>query len=1065
MKKRFLPISLFLTIIVLVQTSFVVNANGDSGKYNPRGTSQATVESFMKSIRANQETGLIDPAWLVDNSSMSQSREESLNWTSLGPDNYGSLTRAIVYDKNDASCQTIYIGTMGGGILKSTNGGITWKSISDNMMVSSMVQTQKGDLYVGTGEGRSAQNQNGLNDLNYSTGFQGEGIYKSTDGNVFEKMNGTSEWTFVNDLAVYNNTVYAATSEGLFVTTDGENWNLVMEGVAYNVEVNTTGIVLALVDNNIYTYNPENQETSIITNNETNMLPANTSYKVIAASPSNPDYIYVAYIDKNKSDTTTYQTGRIYYTDNFTSETSEWKIAYEITNLYNLFGSNGLLDHALIVYPNNPKKILVGGADLWALEDNTNSGIYRVEKISSGNGFQISNSGGTYMYNYSYVHTGIQNIAFNPNNVNEFFIGSEGGIFQGKYNSNSGYTFEGKNRYFADSENHTSVARMFNVAHSGNTTVIGGSLDHGTIKVIGDPTLNDVCTGNAIFPNDQTNTDASATYGSFNYTMSGGPCAISTINPNAMFITVTGSHSIGTSIYRTQTAGNDYDKENFSYSATENAPYLYAQGTFRTPLALYENYNDNKAIDTVMFYNTDTITYKAGETLVAYSLNADYPFEFILTKDLAPGDSIEVQDVISSTFITSAKEKNTSKNINIYLTRDALKFSEQVEWWKIATLTSSPNVITISNNGDIAYVGTLDGKLYKYEGLTDATTMLATEGQEGTEDKWEYVFDSIPDTSVEWDTTFFYNKIIVDSIIGGDTIHTEIIVDTTFVLDTVWMETDVKLDSTFIPGEAPIASLITSSEIDATAFNGQAITSISIDPQNNNNVLVTLGNYGNNDYVFYSEDGGNTFKSIQGNLQKMPVYSSIIDKSGNGIIIGTEKGIYTTTDGSSWTFNGLYNIPVMDLKQQIVENHGDLYKYLEDEIGDTITTIYPGVFNEGVIYAATYGKGLYKCEDYMIIDNSDLDVEENISAKTLGLNIYPNPMTDNAYIKFDLDNTSDVTYQIYDLTGRMVSNVSLGKYSQGSHNVNFNVSNLNAGTYIIKVQAGETSKTSKILVY
>ena len=466
-----------------------------------------------------------------------------------------------------------------------------------------------------------------------------------------------------------------------------------------------------------------------------------------------------------------------------------------------------------------------------------------------------------------------------------------------------------------------------------------------------------------------------------------------------------------------------------------------------------------------MFYNTDTITYNVGDTLVAYSLNADYPFEFILTKDLVPGDSIEVQDVISSTFITSAKEKNTSKNINLYITRDALKFNEKVDWWKIATLTSSPNVITISNNGDVAYVGTLDGKLYKYEGLTDATTMLAAEGQEGTEDTYEYTFDSIPDTSVEWNSSYIYDKIIVDSIIGGDTVHTEVIIDSTLVVDTVWMQTDIKLDSTLIPGTDPIASLISSSEIDATAFNGQAITSISIDPQNNNNVLVTLGNYGNNDYVFYSEDGGNTFKSIQGNLQKMPVYSSVIDKSGNGIIIGTEKGIYTTTDGSSWTLNGLNNIPVMDLKQQIVENHSDLYKYLEDEVGDTITTIYPGVFNEGIIYAATYGRGLYKCENYVVLDNSDLDVEENISAKTLGLNIYPNPMTDNAYIKFDLDNTSDVTYQIYDLSGRMVSNVSLGKYSQGSHNVNFNVSNLNAGTYIIKVQAGETSKTSKILVY
>ena len=103
MKKRFLPISLLLTIIILAQTSFVVNANGDSGKYNPRTAMQPTAQSFMKSIRANQETGLIDPAWLLEAAKGSQSRDGELNWTSLGPDNYGSLTRGVIYDNQDAT--------------------------------------------------------------------------------------------------------------------------------------------------------------------------------------------------------------------------------------------------------------------------------------------------------------------------------------------------------------------------------------------------------------------------------------------------------------------------------------------------------------------------------------------------------------------------------------------------------------------------------------------------------------------------------------------------------------------------------------------------------------------------------------------------------------------------------------------------------------------------------------------------------------------------------------------------------------------------------------------------
>ena len=1069
MKKRFLPISLLLTIIVLAQTSFVANAHGDNGKYTPRSTMQATVQSFMKSIRANQETGLIDPASLVDNSSMLQSRGEGLNWTSLGPDNYGSLTRAIIYDKKDATNQTIYIGTMGGGVFKSTNGGITWKSVSGNMMVNTMVQTENA-IYIGTGDGRNAHRLNGLLDLNYSTGFEGEGVYKSTDDG-FELLANTSEWTFVNELTVYGNIIYAATSEGLFVSTDeGENWDLIIEGIAHNVEVNSTGLVLAFINNNIYKYNPETKESSIITNDEANMLPYNTSYKVIAASPSDADYVYVAYIDKNKSDTSTYQTGRIYVTRNFTQEAMTWDIAYEVTDMYDLFGSNGFAAHTLVVHPTNPKKIMIGGTDLWVGEDRENTGIYRITKISNSNSFQVSNSGGTYFYNYTYIHAGIQNVVFNPSNANEFFVGSEGGISKGSYTSD-GYTFEGKNRYFIDEDNHTSVTRMFNVGFSGNNTVLGGSLDYGTIKIIGDPTLNNVCTGNAIFPNDQTATDASATYGTFNSTMSGGPCAISTINPNAMFITTRGDYTIGTSVYRTQTGGNDYDKENFSYTASDKdsqgnniqTPYVYSTGAFRTPFAFCENYNDNKSVNYVKFYADKD--YVAGDTITAHSLNAEYPFNHILTENLAKGDSIEVKDIISSTFVIAGKTTKNTNDITIFLTRDALISSKKAEWWKVATLSSTPNAITISNDGDNVFVGTLDGKLYKYENVSDARDNISTEGFAGVEDQWIYVYDSIPDEDKDWDTTYIYNKVIIDSIFGDSTYHYEYYIDSIMVIDTVWKYTEDKIDSTFIEGEDPIQSSITSTEIDATLFNGQAITSIAIDPQNENNVLVTLGNYGNDSYVFYSTNGGSSFSSIQGDLPKVPVYSAIIEKAGNGIILGTEKGIYSTTNNSNWTLNGLANVPVMDLKQQLQTNHDDLYKYLIDEVGDTVVTTYPGVYNEGAIFAATYGKGLFRCNDYLTLDNSDLNVKENASTTTLGMSIYPNPIVNDATIKFDLDNASDVSYQIYDLSGRLVSNVSLGKYPQGTHNVNFNVSNLNAGTYIIRVQTGTTYETSKILVY
>ena len=129
MKKRFLPLSMLLITIVLAQASIVANATGIQGKYNPRTSSKATFSSFMKSIRANQETGLIDPADLIAGQRAAQAtnRDANLDWVSAGPDNFGGLTRGVIYNADG----TVVIGTMGGGIYKTTNGGITFKQISN----------------------------------------------------------------------------------------------------------------------------------------------------------------------------------------------------------------------------------------------------------------------------------------------------------------------------------------------------------------------------------------------------------------------------------------------------------------------------------------------------------------------------------------------------------------------------------------------------------------------------------------------------------------------------------------------------------------------------------------------------------------------------------------------------------------------------------------------------------------------------------------------------------------------------------------------------------------------
>ena len=970
MKKRFLPIRLLLTIILLAQTSFVVNANSDSGKYTPRTAEQATAQSFMKSIRANQETGLIDPAWLVATENSQSRNSEGLNWSSLGPDNYGSLTRGIVYDKTDATNSTIYIGTMGGGVFQSTNGGITWKTLNNNMMVSCMAQTEDGSIYVGTGDGRGAHSYNGLSYLNYETSFIGSGLYEVKSNTV---VAGTEDWEYVNDIATNGNTVYAATNEGLYKYAENTLTALVDTTDVYGVEVTPNGTVLAVVGNEVCIF--RDGECEILTNDEANKLPKSDIYKTIAVSPTDDNYMYVSYMSKNLSGT-----GNIYMTSD---NGKTWQVAYTSTEMYSIYGSRGAYDNAIVVYPNNPRKLLIGGLNLWVMRDEFGDGIFRMECISDGSGFQIAQSGGAFYYNYKSVHTGILSIAFNPGNENEFFVGTEGGVFKGTYSSN-GYLYEGANRYFETEENHTSVARMFSVAFSGeNNLTLGGSLDHGTIKVLGETDLNSVTTGTAIFPNDIATTDAAATYGAFEFTKAGGPCAISTIDPNIMFVTATGKYSVGTPVLRTQSAGADYDKENFSYSATENKAFVTNSNAFKTPIVLFENYNDTKSADSVKYYAKRD--FSNGEVITdVRSNNCTYPFEYTLTEDLAQGDSIMIKDIISSTLLIATEGK-------IVMTRDALKFNKKIDWWTIATFTGIPNALAISADGDVAYIGTVKGNLYRLSGISDAVTKdLAT-------------------------------------------------------VDTV--------------------SVITKEEIDPATFNGQAITSIAIDPQDANKVVVTLGNYGNEDYVFYATDGV-TFTSVQNNLPKVPAYSSLIENTTGLVMIGTEKGIYTSEDMTNWTAdNAVANIPVMEIKQQLLENHDSKYVYLIDEVGDTTSIQYPSISNNGIVYIATYGRGIYKCEDF--VQGTGESIVENTTNSTdaLEMNIYPNPVVSEATINFNVETAATVSYQIFDLTGRMVQNATLGNYGQGSHSVNFNVNGLSNGTYIVRVQAGTTSNIAKILVY
>ena len=123
---------------------------------------------------------------------------DRLGWRSRGPQNVGGRTRSIVIDPTNTNI--IYAGSVGGGVWKSMNGGANWFALGgglQNLAISSLAidPTNPNILYAGTGEGF----------FNVDA-LQGGGIFRTTDGGMtWTRLSGTQEWFSVDRLSIAHN--------------------------------------------------------------------------------------------------------------------------------------------------------------------------------------------------------------------------------------------------------------------------------------------------------------------------------------------------------------------------------------------------------------------------------------------------------------------------------------------------------------------------------------------------------------------------------------------------------------------------------------------------------------------------------------------------------------------------------------------------------------------------------------------------------------------------------------------------------------------------------------------
>jgi len=226
--------------------------------------------------------------------------------------------------------------------------------------------------------------------------------------------------------------------------------------------------------------------------------------------------------------------------------------------------------------------------------------------------------------------------------------------------------------------------------------------------------------------------------------------------------------------------------------------------------------------------------------------------------------------------------------------------------------------------------------------------------------------------------------------------------------------------------------------------SGAYVSCLYVDPENADNVVAVFSNY-KIPSLFFTQDGGNSWTNISGNLEQNS------DGSGNGpscrwVTKLTFDGI---TVYYAATSTGLYSTSQLNGSSTVWVQEG------LSTIGNVVCPMVKSRSADGLVAVATHGAGVFSS----IQTATAVDDEEIIINKFELLQNYPNPFNPSTIISYQLPSSSFVSLKVYDALGKEIATLVNKQQSGGNYKVNFNAASaeLASGVYLYRLTASGAS--------